>query len=153
MPFIPWFTKKTLLSDAEQELVVNAIRDSEKKTSGEIRVYIESHCRFVDPLDRAAEIFYSLEMDKTANHNAVLIYVAARDHQMAVFADKGIYEKTGEPLWNDAVSMMRHEFRFKNYGKGIEAVVRSVGDALMHHFPYDSITDKNELPDEIVFGK
>ena len=153
MPFMPWFTKKTALPEAEQEMIVNAIRASEKKTSGEIRVYFESRCRYVDPMDRATQIFYKLEMDKTANHNAVLVYVAMLDRQMAIYADKGIYEKTGEILWNDAVNLMRQAFRFNHYGKGIEAVVQAVGDALHHHFPYDESTDKNELPDEIVFGK
>ena len=106
MPFMPWFTKRPALPEAEQEMIINAIRASEKKTSGEIRVYFESRCRYVDPMDRAMQIFYKLEMDKTANHNAVLVYVAMLDRQMAIYADKGIYEKTGEILWNDAVNLM-----------------------------------------------
>jgi uncharacterized membrane protein len=31
--------------------------------------------------------------------------------------------------------------------------VRDIGEALHQHFPFDNDTDKNELPDEIVFGK
>jgi uncharacterized membrane protein len=31
--------------------------------------------------------------------------------------------------------------------------VIQIGEALTTHFPYDNDTDKNELPDQIVFGK
>jgi hypothetical protein len=30
--------------------------------------------------------------------------------------------------------------------------VIDIGDALHTHFPFDNDTDKNELPDDIVFG-
>jgi uncharacterized membrane protein len=32
-------------------------------------------------------------------------------------------------------------------------VVKEIGDALIYHFPYLENVDKNELPDDIVFGK
>ncbi len=67
---------------------------AEKETSGEVRLYIENKCRFVDPLDRAAEIFLQLKMNETANRNAVLVYVAKQHRQLAVFADEGIYNKS-----------------------------------------------------------
>ena len=65
---------------------------------------MESKCRFVDPLDRANEIFTNLEMEKTEQRNAVLVYVAIKDRQLAIFGDKGIHEKTGDDYWKDAVT-------------------------------------------------
>lgn len=153
MAFLSLFSAKPLLSDSDQELVVNAIRASEKQTSGEIRVYVESRCRFVDPLDRAAAVFYSLKMDATDLHNAVLVYVAIKDRQLAIFADEGIYQKAGAQFWQNAVSTMLNDFNRNDYGQGIAAVVRDIGNTLHAHFPYDAATDKNELPDDIVFGK
>ena len=44
-------------------------------------------------------------------------------------------------------------FNKNSYGSGIAHVVKEIGDTLQTHFPYDSNTDKNELPDDIVFGK
>ena len=32
-------------------------------------------------------------------------------------------------------------------------IVKDIGEALRNHFPYDRSSDKNELPDEIIFGK
>jgi uncharacterized membrane protein len=83
-----FFGKKPLLSAAQEQQIVEAIRAAEKNTSGEIRVYIESHCRMVDPVDRAIEVFFGLKMEKTDQHNAVLIYVALKDRQLAVYGDK-----------------------------------------------------------------
>ncbi len=137
----------------EQQFIVNAVKEAEKRTSGEIRVYIESHCRFMDALDRAAEVFYSLKMEATEQRNAVLVYVAMKDRQLAVFADEGIYRKEGKDFWNDAVKIMLSHFDKEHYAKGIATVIHEIGEVLAEHFPYDAATDKNELPDDIVFGK
>lgn len=147
------FAKKMLLNEGEQSAVVEAIRSSERRTSGEIRVYVESRCKFVDPLDRALEVFQSLKMEATAYRNAVLVYVAIKDRQLAVYADEGIYKKAGAPFWNDAVAAMLRHFNKNNYGEGIVSVVTEIGNALQSNFPYDGTTDKNELPDDIVFGR
>lgn len=148
-----FFKKKPFFTPAENELIVQAIRDAEKHTSGEIRVFVESKCRFIDPLDRAKEIFVQLKMDATVNRNAVLLYVALKDRQLAVFADQGIHEKEGEETWVEAVNIMIHHFNKDNYAEGIANCIKEIGDALAEHFPYDEATDKNELPDEIIFGK
>jgi uncharacterized membrane protein len=37
--------------------------------------------------------------------------------------------------------------------EAILSVVHDIGRALHTHFPYARDTDKNELPDDIVFGK
>jgi uncharacterized membrane protein len=152
MALFPFTRKSSFFAEDEKQRVVDAIRDAELTTSGEIRVYIESRCRFVDPLDRAAELFWSLKMDYTQDHNAVLVYVAVRDHQFAVFADQGIHEKVGNEFWQKEVTAMKRHFQQNQYADAIIHVVRDVGIALQHHFPYNGATDKNELPDDIVFG-
>jgi len=86
---------KSFFSPQEQEKIVNAIREAEKNTSGEVRVFVESKCRFVNALDRAAEIFNALKMQQTAQRNATLVYVAMKDKQLAVLGDEGIYKKQG----------------------------------------------------------
>lgn len=137
----------------EHQLVVHAVQQAEKLTSGEIRVYVESHCEYVDAIDRAKEIFYNISMQNTVQRNAVLVYVALKDRQLALYADEGIYQKAGAAFWNDAVKKMLSNFNSANYAVGIAAVVTDIGEALVYHFPYDGATDKNELPDDIAFGK
>jgi uncharacterized membrane protein len=150
---IPFFRRKDFFSDAEKQQIVTAIGEAEKCTSGEIRVYVESRCRYVDPLDRAVEIFTGLKMEQTAARNAVLLYVALKDRQLAILGDKGIHEKVGSAFWNKEVQLILSQFNKANYAEGIARVVEEVGEALRTHFPYDRDTDTNELPDDIVFGK
>jgi uncharacterized membrane protein len=145
--------KKSLLSEEQNRLIVKAIRHAEEHTSGEVRVYVESHCRYMDAMDRAAEIFFSLKMEATEQRNAVLVYVALKDRQLAIFADEGIHRKVGQVYWERSVKEMIASFRKDDYGEGIGNCVIQIGNALQQHFPYNRDTDKNELPDNIVFGR
>ncbi|MBA4168103.1 MAG: TPM domain-containing protein [Chitinophagaceae bacterium] len=153
MNLISPFRKKDFFSHEENSDVVEAIRKAEQQTSGEIRVFIESRCRFVDPLDRASEIFWNLKMDYTEFHNSVLLYVAIKDHQFAIFADTGIHEKLGDQYWQQQVSVLGKHFSNDHYTQALVKVIHDIGQALSRHFPYNSGTDRNELPDDIVFGK
>jgi len=141
-----WFTPQ------ENETIVNAIRAAEKRTSGEIRVFVESRCSFVNPVDRAVEVFFGLKMDKTEDRNGVVLYIAMKDHQLAVFGDKGIHEKVGTEFWNKEVNKMLSSFGKENYTDGIVQIVTEIGEALVSNFPYEN-EDRNELPDDIVFGR
>jgi len=150
---IPFVSPKPFFSEEENHRVVQAIQHAEKRTSGEIRVYVESRCRFVDPLDRAAEVFHSLKMGETKERNAVLVYLAVKDRQLAVFGDKAVHEKVGGDFWHDKVHVMIAHFQKKNYAEGLVRIIGEIGEALRLHFPYDEKSDRNELPDDIVFGR
>lgn len=154
MNFFPWRKQaKHFFSEADEEKIIGAIRAAETRTSGEVRVYIESRCRYVNPLDRAVELFYRLEMNQTRDRNGVLVYVAIRDRQLAVFGDEGIHQKVGSAYWQEEVRSMLSSFNKHDYAEGIRQCVADIGEALHLHFPYDKDTDKNELPDDIVFGR
>jgi uncharacterized membrane protein len=150
---IPFLRRKDFFSDAEKQLIVSSIQAAEKQTSGEIRVFVESRCKYVDPLDRATDIFDKLDMVQTTARNAVLVYVAIKDRQLAIFGDKGIHEKVGAEFWNKEVKLILSHFDRADYAAGIAHVVEEIGEALRTHFPYDREGDINELPDDIVFGK
>jgi uncharacterized membrane protein len=145
--------KPEFFSPDEKALIVEAVKKAEQQTSGEVRVYIESRCRFVNAIDRAAEVFYQLQMQNTQQRNAVLVYIAMKDRQLAVYGDEGIHAKVGQVFWQQEVKTMLHLFKQSSFGAGIAQVVTDIGKALHQHFPYQADTDKNELPDDIVFGK
>jgi uncharacterized membrane protein len=151
-----WFglfnKSEDFFSEKEKEQIVTAIRQSEKRTSGEIRLFVESRCRYINPIDRAREIFFGLKMDKTDDRNGVLLYIAVKDHQLAVFGDEGIHQKVGSAFWQTEVQKMIALFKGQNYGDGLAGIVTEIGNALHLHFPYTD-DDKNELPDDIIFGK
>jgi hypothetical protein len=45
--------KRPLLPPEDQNKIVEAIQVAERNTSGELRVFMESRCSYVDPMDRA----------------------------------------------------------------------------------------------------
>ena len=150
----PLFRKKrSLFSEEDNRIIVKAIRHAEQRTSGEVRVFVESRCSWVDAIDRAAEIFFTLQMEKTEQRNAVLVYIALKDRQLAVFGDEGIHKKVGTEYWHKVVAEMLSTFNKEDYAKGIAECVIQIGEALTTTFPFDRVTDKNELPDTIVFGR
>lgn len=149
----PWQKKKEFFTADEKQQLITAIQKAEQRTSGEVRLFIESRCRFMDAVDRAREIFFQLEMERTELRNATLIYIAIKDKQTAVFGDEGIHQKVGAEYWKAVVQKMVLEFRQEHLVDGICTAIAQLGEALTHHFPYNSETDKNELPDEIVFGR
>jgi uncharacterized membrane protein len=149
----PWQKKKDFFTEEEKQQLVNAIQKAEQQTSGEVRIFVESKCKYVDALDRAQEIFFSLKMNETELRNGTLLYVALKDKQAAVFGDEGIHQKVGKKYWEDVVSHMLLQFRNQKLADGICQGIHDLGQALKLYFPYNSDTDKNELPDEIVFGR
>ena len=150
---LPWQKKKEFFTEEEKQQLVAAIQKAEQRTSGEVRVFVESHCRFMDAMDRAKQLFLQLEMQKTADRNATMIYVAVKDHQAAVLGDEGIHQKVGQMYWQEEVNKMLLHFKQQHLADGICQVVNDIGEALHTHFPYNRNTDKNELPDEIIFGR
>lgn len=144
---------KEFFNVEEKQMLADAIRHAEKMTSGEVRVFVESRCSYMDAIDRAAELFFQLQMQKTEERNAVLVYVAMKDRQLAILGDEGIHKRVGNDYWNNEVKKMIKNFNRENYAAGISEVVTDIGEALTKHFPFNRDTDKNELPDDIVFGK
>lgn len=149
------FKKKDpgFFSPEEQQLIVDAIKTAESQTSGEVRLFVESRCKYVNALDRAVEVFERLEMYQTAARNGVLVYLAMRDRQFAVFGDKGIDEKVGSDFWKQEIRHIKAHFEGQNFATGIQQMILAIGAALKTAFPYDRQTDINELPDDIVYGK
>lgn len=145
--------KPVFFTEAEKLKIVQAIKLAEQQTSGEIRIYVESRNAYVDAVDRAKEVFAHFDMHKTADRNAVLLYLAVKDKNVALFGDEGIYNKTGAAYWNNAVANMLHQFKQDELVEGIVNCIHQVGQTLKSTFPYNKQTDINELPDDIIFGE
>ena len=142
---------KEFLSKLEHDQIVQAIRDAESKTSGQIRVYIQRGKVDVDPLVAAQKKFHRLGMNKTPERNAILIFVAPRAHKFAVIGDKAIHEKCGEAFWQGLVDSMREHFRNEKFSRALVEAIEEAGKALAAHFPRQS-TSSGQLPDNVIEG-
>jgi uncharacterized membrane protein len=142
---------REFLSKLEHDQIVQAIRDTESKTSGEIRVFVQRGKLSGDPLSVARKKFQRLGMHKTRERNAVLIFVAPRAHKFAIVGDKAVHEKSGEQFWQAIVDGMRVHFQNDKFSDALTEAINEVGKVLAAHFPRTSV-NANELPDEIVEG-
>lgn len=140
-----------LFSEADREAIIAGIKAAELRTSGEIQVHIENHCKG-DVLDRAAEVFETLKMYQTKDRNGVLFYLAVKDHRFAVLGDAGINAVVPKDFWEITKDAMEEKFRQGAFSEGLTIGIGMAGEQLRAKFPYDSDTDINELPDEISFG-
>ncbi|MFN8244159.1 MAG: TPM domain-containing protein [Ferruginibacter sp.] len=147
------FKRDNFFSAAEKERIVEAIRQAELQTSGEIRVFVERKNPMVDPVDRARQVFHKLKMEHTRQRNGVLLYIAVKHHELALYGDTGIHEKVGAGYWKTAIANIIQHFKENNLAEAIVKSIRAAGDTLKEKFPYDHTTDKNELPGDIVFGE
>jgi uncharacterized membrane protein len=137
------------LSKLEHDRIIEAIREAESKTSGEIRVYIQRGRLHGDPLVVAQRKFQRLAMHKTRERNAALIFVAPRAHKFAVVGDKAIHAKCGEAFWQRVIDRMRTHFQNEKFSRAIVEGIEEIGKILAAHFP-KTTADKDELPNEIA---
>jgi uncharacterized membrane protein len=132
----------------EESRIVAAIASAEKRTSGEMRVWISEKER-TDALAAAKERFVKLGMQKTKQRNAVLIYFAPASQQFAIWGDNAVHEKCGDTFWKSIATGMVPFLKEQKYTEAVEFAVKALGDVLARHFPREP-GDINELPDQIV---
>jgi len=142
---------REFLSKVEHDRIVQAIRQAESNTSGEIRVFIQRGKLNRDPLTAAQKKFHQLGMHTTGERNAVLIFVAPRAHKFAVVGDRAIHEKCGEEFWQRIVQGMRTHFQNEKLSHALVEAIRQIGEVLAAHFQKTSPTS-NELSDDVVQG-
>src|SRR6185436_15855395 len=109
---------QTFLSSQEREQIVAAIRQAEGKSTGEIRVFFEKHCKG-EVLDRAADLFHRLKMHETKLRTGILIYVAYADHLFAILGDEGIHKVVPENFWDETKILMEQHFREGRFVEGL----------------------------------
>lgn len=135
------------LTTSEEQQIIEAIRQAELNTSGEIRVHIENCCS-QGAEARAKEVFSILKMDNTKLQNAVLIYIAVHDHHFAIYGDNGINNVVPDSFWNTTKDIIQDHFRKGEFGIGLINGIACVGEQLKLYFPWNS-DDSNELPNTI----
>ncbi|GAB2947169.1 TPM domain-containing protein [Hymenobacter coalescens] len=140
------------LTPQQEQSLVEAIRQAELATSGEIRVHLEEDCPTPEPMDRAAQVFSQLGMHKTAQRNGVLFYVAWATRQFAVIGDAGINAAVPDDFWERTKELVLDAFRRQQYVQGLQQGIQQAGEQLQRYFPYHGPTDQNELDDSISYG-
>lgn len=141
---------KDFIGRLEHDRIVRAIATAERKTSGEIRVFIQRG-EIDDPVAAARAKFQELKMTATRERNAVLIFVAPRSQKFAVIGDEGIHQRCGDEFWAQLVTAIGDHFKREDFTFAIVKAIEVAGARLAEHFPR-AVGDRNELPNAVEEG-
>ena len=141
---------KNFFNHEQTAAIEQAIMRAEKNTSGEIRVHIEDKCNG-GVMTCAVRAFRKLGMHKTALRNGVMIYLAVKNREFAIFGDEGINKAVPENFWDKIKNKMQAHFIEGRFTEGLCEGIESAGIQLLQHFPLEG-NDKNELRNEVTFG-
>jgi len=145
--------QKKTLSDEELKALAAVIAETERDTSGEIRIVLRERRQWNEKnLSLAAlalKEFYRLGMQKTRDKTGVLILLLLSEKKLYVAADEFIHTRVEEGTWDKIAEGMSARFKEGRFIEGLSEAVRAVGVPLKQHFPRRP-DDTNELPNEIV---
>jgi uncharacterized membrane protein len=139
---------KEFIDKLDDNRVMAAIAEAERKSSGEIRVFVSNE-KPPDALAAAEAQFLKLGMAQTRERSGVLIFFAPKIQQFAVVGDKGIHERCGANFWQQIALEITTHLKAGEFTEAVVDAVTHIGDVLAKHFPR-SPDDRNELPNQII---
>ncbi|MCX8676361.1 MULTISPECIES: TPM domain-containing protein [unclassified Apibacter] len=137
-----------LFSPRDEEDIIEAIRQAEAMSTGEIRVHLDQNLTG-DALATAQSLFTKLGMEKTKDKNGVLFYVSENKKKIAVIGDVNIHKYVHQNFWDGLLKEITFSFKKDNYKEGLINAILKTGTKLKKFFPRDGKNIENELPNEI----
>ena len=150
---------RKLIPQEMVERLQRRVAASEKRHSGEVRIYVEAGLpvsyllRNATPRQRAVAMFGKLRVWDTEHNNGVLVYLLLAEHAIEIVADRGIDRQVPAQEWQAMVARMGTAFRGGRFEDGLTQALEEVSALLVQHFPLaEGQANPNELPDEPVLG-
>ncbi len=135
--------------------VERAIVAAERGTTGEIRVALSRFYFWGDVRRAASRAFARLRMNRTREHNAVLIFVAPWRRRFAILGDDGIHRRVEDGFWDAIAVALAQAFQARDLTGGLVRAIEAIGSRLAVHFPVPPGTggNPNELPDHVALDR
>ena len=156
----PYAVRKAY-SEQALERIQQAIADSERSHSGEIRFAVEaalpwSYLKRDAPVRQRAEmLFAKLRVWDTDERNGVLIYVELADRGIEIVADRGVARAADRAVWAPVVTRIAERFRAGDFEGGLLGGIDETHRLLARHFPPRADgRDEDELPNRpVIVGR
>jgi uncharacterized membrane protein len=141
------------------ERLTRRVAASEKRHTGEVRIYVEAGMpmsylwRRATARERAVAMFGKLRVWDTEHNNGVLIYVLLAERAIEIVADRGLASRVDPGEWQRIVERMQGAFRAARFEDGLTQALEEVSALLVAHFQLaPGGVSANELPDEPALG-
>ena len=154
---------RRVIGPAALQRLSQAVTQSERRHSGEIRIFVEAALPLASVLrsiptarlvrQRALALFAELRVWDTAGNNGVLIYLLLAERKIEIVADRGLNERVDAKTWKALMAHMGSAFAAGQFEEGLNEALTTVSSLLEQHFPLASgQLNRNELPDTPELG-
>ena len=136
----PWLMRR-VFSAAVMQRIEDAVKQSERRHRGELRVVVEAVLdpgpllRGQSPRARAREVFAQLGVWDTAENSGVLLYINWADRDIEIVADRGISARVTQEQWEVICRGIEQAFRAGDFEAGVMEGIRQITALLVQHFP------------------
>lgn len=145
------------LTPAGLQRLEQAVKDSESRHLGELRLCVEAGLpmadlwRGVTPRSRAIELFSQLRVWDTEHNNGVLIYLLLADKRIEILADRGLHARASASDWQAIAASLSTALHEGQFEQGLAQAIAQVGALLKQHYPNTGQRARaNELPDAVA---
>jgi len=118
--------------------IIKALRFVTRRSTGEVFIHISEDFFEKDPTDTALALFEEMNMTKTQDRNAVLVYLNRRSRKFAIIADEGVHRKVGQRYWDELARNFSEDLQSTHYENALSLLTFSVGTTLSQKFPRES---------------
>ncbi len=98
---------------------------------------------------KAYETFTILGLQKTTNHQAVMIYVSVYERYVQILTDSAVSGKIDNSIWQNTIDKFTAKVKNKEFDKGFSEAIEEIGEILIEKFPIQE-NDENELPNHLI---
>ena len=140
-----------MLSELDEQRIVRAIANAERENRGEVRVHIDARCPTRDPLARARQLYCAFELHRTRDDTGVLLYVATKSRQAAVYCGAGVHPRADPAFWQGVTDAVAEGGRAGKPVDGIVAALREIGELLREHIGGNDDAG-DEVPNRVTTG-
>ncbi len=93
--------------------------------------------------------FFSIGVNKTENHKAILVLICLKERYIKVIADEEINEKVSQEKWQNIVKNFITFAKKDDLSNAILKIIDECGEILKKEFPRDA-TSKDELSNDVI---
>ena len=140
---------RDFLTGPEVSAINTAINAAEQSSSAEIKLVLARHC-WGDLKAKAHKVFSELGLDRTEQRNCVLVMLVVTNREFLIYGDQGMHEKVGQDFWDDIRDVMLDAFAQGEFGEGLSAAIRRIGEKLALYFPFQR-DDADEISNDIIY--
>ena len=146
----PWVMRR-VFSAAVMHRIEDAVKQSERRHRGELRVAVEAALhpaallRGQSPRARAEEVFAQLGVWDTAENSGVLLYINWADRDIEIVADRGIASRVTQEQWEAICRVIEQAFRAGRFEGGVIEGIADITVLLEQHFPAGDGSNPDEL--------